>query len=383
MVPWRERKSPRGAPKRVNTQGFACPTPTCTYYRITDAQVHALVGDGTHGRHEPIQTFRCQACRTTFSAHRNTPLYRLKTPAQQVAQVLSALAEGLDIAAAERIFGYRHTTITTWLTRAGEHSTTLHDCFLQNLHLPHLQFDELRTRLRSRACTLWLWLAIDPISKIIPVLQLGARTQNAAHTVVHDLRRRLASGCLPVFTSDGLNLYFYALTAHFGDWVEGKGRGTRRWQVVGGLIYGQVKKRYQRRRLACITPVMHYGTHQQVRAALQALGLSGRLNTAFVERVNLTVRQSVAALARRTWSTALDAPQLLAHLQWWRGYYHFVRPHASLRIALAQPCARGGRRQPRRYRHRTPAMAAGLTRHRWAARDLLALPLPPEPIDAV
>jgi hypothetical protein len=125
---------------------------------------------------------------------------------------------------------------------------------------------------------------------------------------------------------------------------------------------------------------MHYGTHQQVRAALQALGLSGRLNTAFVERVNLTVRQSVAALARRTWSTALDAPQLLAHLQWWRGYYHFVRPHASLRIALAQPCARGGRRQPRRYRHRTPAMAAGLTRHRWAARDLLALPLPPEPI---
>ncbi len=142
MVPWRERKSPRGAPKRVNTQGFACPTPTCTYYRITDAQVHALVGDGTHGRHEPIQTFRCQACRTTFSAHRNTPLYRLKTPAQQVAQVLSALAEGLDIAAAERIFGYRHTTITTWLTRAGEHSTTLHDCFLQNLHLPHLQFDE-------------------------------------------------------------------------------------------------------------------------------------------------------------------------------------------------------------------------------------------------
>ena len=61
---------------------------------------------------------------------------------RDVAQVLSALAEGLDIAAAERIFGYRHTTITTWLTRAGEHSTTLQDCFLQNLHLPHLQCDE-------------------------------------------------------------------------------------------------------------------------------------------------------------------------------------------------------------------------------------------------
>lgn len=37
----------------------------------------------------------------------------------------------------------------------------------------------------------------------------GTRTQAAAHAVVHDLRQRLAPTCLPVFTSDGLNLYFY------------------------------------------------------------------------------------------------------------------------------------------------------------------------------
>ncbi len=34
------------------------------------------------------------------------------------------------------------------------------------------------------------------------------------------------------------------------------------------------------------------------------VGLNGRLNTAFVERVNLTIRRGVAALTRRTWSTA-------------------------------------------------------------------------------
>jgi hypothetical protein len=77
--PWSEVKSRRGAPKRIATHGFACPTRTCAYYQITDAQIHALVGDGTHGKHERIQTFRCQTCRTTFSARRNTPLYRLKT----------------------------------------------------------------------------------------------------------------------------------------------------------------------------------------------------------------------------------------------------------------------------------------------------------------
>jgi hypothetical protein len=74
LVPWRERKRRRGAPKRIATEGFACPRSTCVYYQITDAPIHALVGDGTHGQHERIQTFRCQACKTTFSARRHTPL---------------------------------------------------------------------------------------------------------------------------------------------------------------------------------------------------------------------------------------------------------------------------------------------------------------------
>jgi transposase-like protein len=242
--PWREGKSRRGAPKRIPTEGFACPNPQCGYCGVTDAHIHALVGDGKHGQSERIQTFRCQACRTTFTARRDTPLYRLKTPSYHVAMVLSALAEGLDPSAAERIFGFRQATITTWLTRAGKHAQTLHERSFCHLWLPHLQLDELRTRLRNHRQVLWLWLVIDPRTKILPVLQLGLRTQNAAHRVIHSLRQSLAPDCLPLFTSDGLNLYFYALTAHFGDWLEVgcRGRKVRRWQVKAGLIYGQVKK---------------------------------------------------------------------------------------------------------------------------------------------
>jgi IS1 family transposase len=352
-------------------------------YQITDAHVHALVGDGAHGRCERIQTLRCQACKTTFSTRRDTPLYRLKTASQRVGEVLTALAEGLDSAAAVRVFGHRHATITTWLTRAGEHSATLHDRCLRNLRLPHLQLDELRTRLRGQAHALWLWMVVDPISKIIPVLHLGARSQAAAHLVVHELQTRLVPGCLPVFTSDGLNQYFYALTAHFGQWVVGVGRQARVWQVAAGLIYGQVKKRYQRRRLVPLSDLMRCGSREALHSTLQGLGLSGRLNTAFVERLNLTVRQSVAALVRRTWSTLQAAPPLLLHLEWWRAYYHFVRPHESLRQPLAQPIERGGKRQRQRYRQRTPAMAAGLTSRRWSVRELLAIPLPPAPLGAL
>src|SRR6266446_4280796 len=72
-----------------------------------------LFGDGTRGHAEQIQTFRCQACRTTFSARRHTPLYRLKTPSHQFAVVLSARAFGLDASVAARVFGYRQATITS------------------------------------------------------------------------------------------------------------------------------------------------------------------------------------------------------------------------------------------------------------------------------
>jgi IS1 family transposase len=240
----------------------------------------------------------------------------------------------------------------------------------------------VRDSTRSWAHALWLWIAFDPLSKLIPVLHLGSRTQDAAHAVVDDLRQRLAPGCLPVFTSDGLNQYFYALTAHFGQWVNGVGRRACQWQVAAGLIYGQVKKVYRCRRLVRVTRVMRCGACEALKAALMKLGLSGRLNTAFVERVNLTLRQSVAALVRRTWSTAQEVPQLLLHLEWWRACYHFVRPHETLREMLAQPRERGGKRLPQRYRQRTPAMAAGLTSRRWTAREVLAVPLPPEPIGA-
>jgi transposase-like protein len=355
--PWREIKNRRGAPKRVKTEGFACPNRVCQYYGITDAQIHAVVSDGCYGKAERIQRWRCQACQTIFSVRLHTPLYRLKTPSQQVALVLSTLAEGLDLSAAERIFGFRHATITRWL----------------------LQLDELRTRLRSHTQVLWLWVAIDPLTKCIPVLQLGPRTHHMAHLVIHRLREQLAPGCLPLFTSDGLNAYFYALTAHFGSWIKGtkSRRKVRQWQVAAGLLYGQVKKSYRRRKLVQVRQVIRLGTEPAFREALQGLGFSGRVNTAFIERVNLTIRRGVAALARRTWATALQTPHLQAHLHWWQAYYHFVRPHASLRVTLDQPLGGEDKLRTQRHRQRTPAMAAGRTTRRWTAGEMLCCPLPP------
>jgi hypothetical protein len=70
--PWRERKSRRGAPKRVPTDGSACTNPACLYAAITGAAVHALVAAGHHGR-DHLQDVRCQACGCRVSARRHPP----------------------------------------------------------------------------------------------------------------------------------------------------------------------------------------------------------------------------------------------------------------------------------------------------------------------
>ena len=162
---------------------------------------------------------------------------------------------------------------------------------------------------------------------------------------------------MPVVTTDGLRHYFYALTAHFGRWVI-VGR-RRRWQVDPTLLYGQVRKQYRRRRLVRVRRRAACGRGGRLGATLRALGWTGLVQTAFVERLNLTARQSVAALTRRTWATAHTSAGVLRQVEWWRAYYHFNRPHRSLR---------------EQGHARTPAMAAGLTTHRWTVAEFLAYP---------
>jgi transposase-like protein len=137
---WREVTSRRGAPKRMNTEGFACPNPQCLYCGISDAHVHALVGDGEHGLLERIQTFGCQACRTTFTARRPTPLSRLKTPSRAGSQWCSQRwRKGWILRRLGVCSAFDKPPSPAFLTRAGSHAQTLHERFFCHLQLPHLQ----------------------------------------------------------------------------------------------------------------------------------------------------------------------------------------------------------------------------------------------------
>jgi hypothetical protein len=363
-------------PKTIPTEGYTCDNRHFLYYGITDSTIHALVANSPIGINLDIQELRCQSCHATFSARRHTAFSHLKTSSKSITLVLAAMAKGLSIAAAVRVFGFAESTITTWLTRAGMHSQRFHRHTVQGLALEHVQLDELRTSLRQKGHEVWLCLALDTKTKLIAAAHLGPRTQASAHALIHSLTRVLAPGYIPALTSDGLNLYFYSLTAYFGTWVNHLQSKKQDWQVAASPLYGQLIKSYRRRKLARVERVMHTGSLDALQAQLQNAGWSGLLQSAFVERVNLTTHRGLAMLARRSWPTAQTVPQLQDGFAWWRAYYYFVKPHESLRLELATLGPRRGKRLSQRYQQRTPAQAAGLTNHRWTVVELISSPVP-------
>ncbi len=122
---------------------------------------------------------------------------------------------------------------------------------------------------------------------------------------------------MPVFSSDGLVLYFYALTAHFGTWVQAANERRRTWCVDARLLYAQVVKQYRRYRITQVRRQVLLGQPDEFRQTLTAQGFSGRVQTAFIERLNLTVRRSLASLARRSWSTAHSTQDLALQFERW------------------------------------------------------------------
>ena len=117
-----------------------------------------------------------------------------------------------------------------------------------------------------------------------------------------------------------------------------------------------------------------FDKQQQVLAAY-----GWKINTAFVERLNLDLRQRVAAVGRRVTTLCQGEDGLQQQLVLFQTYHNFVLPHASLRQALRLPEATNGNGSARLWRPCTPAMAAGLTDHVWSLNEVLLCRVPPWP----
>ena len=103
-------------------------------------------------------------------------------------------------------------------------------------------------------------------------LQLGSRTQEMAYSVVHELKSKLKVGCVTVFSTDGLAHYFYALTAHFGEWMQVEGEKKSAWMVLSNFFYAQVIKHQRRFRLVDVEERQIWGLPEENRRLLKAGG---------------------------------------------------------------------------------------------------------------
>lgn len=136
-------------------------------------------------------------------------------------------------------------------------------------------------------------------------------------------------------------------------------------------------KTVRRRRLVRVTHRVVCGALAAIEQVLAAQG--GHSHTAFVERVNLTIRQHVAAVGRRGATLCKGEDGVRQQLALYHTYYNFCLPHASLRQPLSQPEPTNGTGSAKRWQPRTPAMAAGLPDHVWTLRAVLLFRVPPWP----
>ena len=124
-----------------------------------------------------------------------------------------------------------------------------------------------------------------------------------AQRVVHHVAQLLAPDCAPLLLTDGFRAYLTALLTHYGSWVQPPRRQDKgpapkpRWMPMPQLLYAQVVKSYRRRRLIGVQHRVIFGAAVTVASILAKRGW--QINTSFIERLNLDLRQHVAAIGRR------------------------------------------------------------------------------------
>ncbi|MGH8065964.1 MAG: hypothetical protein ACRERE_12190 [Candidatus Entotheonellia bacterium] len=136
-------------------------------------------------------------------------------------------------------------------------------------------------------------------------------------------------------------------------------------------------KQYRRRRLSRVHHRVVFGSLAAVQQVLASRGW--RINTAFIERANLTIRQQVAAVGRRVMTLGKGVAGVGQQVALDQVYYHVCRPHASLRQPWRQPEPTNGTGSAKTWRAWTPAMAAGLTAQVWTLREVRLDRVPPWP----
>ena len=215
--------------------------------------------------------------------------------------------------------------------------------------------------------------AIKPDTRIFLGHHEGGRTIEDAEILFADIEeKRALNSPIPVFTSDNWDSFETALVHTYGliETPEYSGRGRPpqpRWIPYEDLKYAQVCKIRKKGKVIRVVQRVVFGDEEEV---LKLLGADKNrcINTAYIERFHLTIRNCLARFVRKGMNYSKNPIVHSRALDLLQAWYNLIKTHKSLRL----PCLDG----KRRWIKRTPMMAEGITEHVWTMKELLTFRLP-------
>jgi IS1 family transposase/transposase-like protein len=367
-----------------------CPNRACRCYGKPFRQGLLVKNGATRGQKQAL----CRACGRSVALNYGTAYFELDSDPAIFEMTVRALAEGVSLRSAARIIQIDKDTACAWLHRAAQHCRLLMLHLWHNLPASECQLDELWSFVHTKEQNLqaaklfcetygdaWVWIAFAPVWRLVLAFVVGKRTQQSANLLLSRVVH-VTDDHIPFFTSDQLAEYRTALLHAYGQWYQPLRQGKRgphphrRRVPHPDLLYAQVVKQREKGQVVAVSGKVVFGEHELLDRHLTSSSVSTTINTSFVERENLTLRQQNRRLTRKTNGYSKELGWLEKHLWLSLAYYHLVLPHESLRVRLPEPAPTRGTGSARRWQMVTPAMAAGMTDHVWSTSELLSYRVP-------
>jgi hypothetical protein len=305
--------------------------------------------------------YQCKRCRKTFTETRGTALYRTHKQRWLILAVLTLLAHGCPVQAIVAAFELDERTVARWQRESGTQCRRVHEHLVEAGRVALLQVQADEIRVKAVGAVYWLASAMEVSGR----LWLGGVISSHRDSgLIRELLGRVRN-CGPMekilLVTDGLASYKSQALKVFREPIRTGKVGRPRLMLAQGVMIARVKKRCQRRRVVEVLREVVVGARAEVisRVIGTQRSMKALINTAYIERLNATFRERLAPLARQSRAGAHKHCTLEAGMWLVGTTYNLVWSHRSL--------AEG----------RTPAMAAGLTDHRWSMEEVLAYPVPP------
>jgi IS1 family transposase/transposase-like protein len=296
-----------------------------------------------HSRYKTRQGKRrrylCKTCKKTFCSTKGTPYYRLHKPHSVFDEVVQMTVEGVGISSISRIKCFSWNTIANWQYLACKAAGKFNDHKLKGVKLIELQADEIRTFTGRKKKPMWIFVAIEVWSRLWISKVVGNRNYRNIKTLLNQVINVCRIENPFIFTTDGFEPYSWA--------------AKRLLDSV--CLYAQVVKKWRKNRVIKVERRLIIGTKPMMEQLLFESEDSSTINTSFIERLNLTIRQGCAYLGRRTACHSRLKDLLNDNLALQMCYYNFVRPHSALKF---------------RDEMWTPGMQAGLVKKQLSFREI-------------